>query len=153
MKINLTNKQYDILLKLVGLGTMVVDTLDEVQVLPEFLTLKEYEEIDELDNYLLSFAKDFGCEDLVEEIDGFYNTSLEFENTVLPMMDAFVSNMFYEDLIRRLVLRDFATIYTEDQIEKMTEDEAHRNKEIIMKKYIDEFEKNDLKNLVVKGLE
>ncbi len=99
MKINLTNKQYRLLLDLVYTGAWLINAhRDEA--------LKEYEEVE---SYVYSFAKQFGLDNLVEyvrEKDTYYPTREFEEGQVNDFVDEYDDDTFWSELQYRLADRD-----------------------------------------------
>ena len=103
MKINITRKEYRKLLELL----MVADSVLDVYEAEDPDDGKEY---DEVIQKFLSYAKEMGCENLIEhdaEEDEYYPTS-EFEDNgqYMEIVDKFAVDSFWETLISRLAERD-----------------------------------------------
>jgi len=103
MKINLTKSEYRILLDVIYMADWILhahDTEDRSDT-------KEYSE---LFQKLMSYAKDMGCEDLVnfDEQQQNYAESFIFEeeSSALDYIDEFENDSFWAELISRLAQRD-----------------------------------------------
>ena len=103
MKINFTKSEYRILLDVIYMADWILhahDTEDRSDT-------KEYSE---LFQKLMAYAKDMGCEDLVDfdKQDNKYAESFSFEEQSLALgyIDEFENNSFWEELISRLARRD-----------------------------------------------
>lgn len=145
MKINFTKKQYEDLVKLVYLGTWMVNahrTDDRVA---------KYEE---LEQYILSFYKNFVMENFIlidEELKRFFPTKeFEEETDVEQYIDEYNNDIFWEELIDRLARRDFIREYGEENLLKMPWEERFGKEQPFIDKYDEEFEKNGIENLDIK---
>lgn len=106
MKINFTKKQYEDLVKLIYLGTWMINAhrTDDI--------IENYED---LEQYVLSFFKDFGMEKYIlfdEELNKFFPTKAFEEDTEVDQyIDEYNNDIFGEELIDRLARRDFIQVY------------------------------------------
>lgn len=145
MKINFTKKQYEDLVKLVYLGTWMVNA---------HRTDDRVEKYEELEQYILSFYKDFGMENFIlfdEELKRFFPTKeFEEETDVEQYIDEYNNDIFCEELIDRLARRDFIRAYGEENLLKMTWEERFEKEQPFIDKYDEEFEKNGIENLDIK---
>ncbi|MCM3756332.1 hypothetical protein M3197_02415 [Sporosarcina aquimarina] len=137
MKINFTKKQYKHLLDLVYLGEWTANSA------------KDYDERDsEYDaffQYICSFAKDFGVQDLVpfdKEMDAHFPTQ-EYEQRLQPIIDENDNEVFWQELSSRLAKRDLA----KEGKTYATQDEAMMKYFEVEGEYEKEFEENGLSNL------
>lgn len=142
MKINFTNKQYRSLIDLIFLGEMMVNGIR---------TTDRVEEYDELREYIYSFAKQMGHEDLIK-FDKKYNQHFETREyetgKVEEYIDDYDNEIFWTELPSRLAERDI------DRLQKLTGenlDSEDRLRKVWSREevYQDEFEKNDLRNVEV----
>lgn len=140
MKINFTKKQYKQLLDLVYLGEWTANSSkagDE--------TNKDYEEMYQ---YILSFAKSYGYDDLItyeKILDGYFPTN-EYEESLQPIIDENDNDVFWNELTGRLAKRDLAKKGEKFQ----SHDDLLKHLFQIEKTYEIEFEKNGVDNLVIK---
>lgn len=147
MKINITKKQYKTLIKLIHLGTWMANA---------HRTDDRIEEFDELEQYILSFCKDFGMDDSVEyaeDLKMFFLTG-EFldESGVEELIDEYDNDTFWEELIHRMAERDLIEKYGEDTVRKMELEERLDKEWPFLNVYEEEFDENGLKNLrLIKG--
>jgi hypothetical protein len=145
MKINFTKKEYKTLLELIYIGDWIVNSNNT----EKDITKEKY---DEITQKIYSYAKDFGCENLVKyeaNYDKYYETR-EFEDSEThEYIEEYENNSFWESLISRLAERDLmqeispadlGNIDHEDRITKMHDKEQ---------KWSLEFEKNGIKNLKI----
>ena len=145
MKINFTKKQYEDLVKLIHLGTWMINAhrTDDI--------VEKYED---LEQYILSFYKDFGIEKFIEfdkELNKFFPTrEFEEDTDVEQYIDEYNNDIFWEELIDRLARRDFIREYGEDKVLKMTWEERFEKEQPFIDKYDEEFEKNGIENLDIK---
>jgi len=143
MKINLTKKQYETLVKLVYMGVYMVEVSSD----------PEENEYTEMEEYISSLAKNFNLEHLVEyyEDEKRYYPSLEIEDDeeIVGFIQNYNDDIFWEKLIYSLARCDFINEYREDKIEKMTDEESFVKFQPFVHKYEKEFSKNGLKNIKI----
>lgn len=111
------------------------------------------DEAEEIKDYLLSFAKDFGCGELIENWEGKIILSDKTSEKFQEILDDYEEFILFDSLANRLAWRDFRKTYSKEEIEKMVEKnggyfgvELHDYE----KKYWDEFEKYDYDRLEIK---
>lgn len=147
MKINFTKKQYQNLIKLVHLGTWMANAHRTDNIIEEF---------EELEQYILSYGRDFGMEDQIEYDEGlkrFFLTAEFLEDSHLEdLIDEYNDETFWEELIFRLSERDMINKYGFESIKNMEPDEAFDKKLPFLNAYEEEFSENGLENLrLMKG--
>ena len=141
MKINLTNKQYRSLLKLVFLGDFMVNgprNYDE-----------RVKEFDEIEQYLYSFYKDFQLENCIEKFkeDGCYYATKAFEDELTDYISDYDDMCFIDELIHQLGRRDFLNKYGEDAVGRMSIEERIKKEQPFLDVYSDEIDDNDIENI------
>jgi len=145
MKINITNKEYLILLDILYIADWIMHgfyTEDRVAT-------KKYRD---LEQKLFSLAKEFGADDLIKP-DGkdgefFATRKFEDESLALEYIEEYEEESFWDELIERLAERDLVHKYGPEIMKLIFEDEdIHDELENFKEKYAKEFEKNGLKNL------
>ncbi len=145
MKINFSKKQFENLIKLVYLGNWMINA---IRVGDE--KIKKY---DEIEQYIYSFAKDFGLEKYIEfskKYNKFFPArELEEGTDVEQYREEYDNETFWEDLIDRLTRRDFIKKYGEETVKKMSLEERIEKEYPFEEKYRNEFEKNGIENLKV----
>ena len=145
MKIEFTQKQYEALLKIVYLGSWMASSTKEK---PE----KDYEKIEQ---YVLSFAKDFNMEKFVgfDKKQKSYYPSEEFENStdVIQQIDDYDEYQVWEALVLSLSHRDIVKKYGEKKVEQMSEDELLEKEFPLIQKYEEEFREHGFDNLYVRS--
>lgn len=143
MKINFTKKEYRTLVDLIFLGEMVVNGIRVGD--------DKIEEYDELREYVYSFAKQMGCEDIIQ-FDKHFNQHFETreyeESKVQDYLTEYNNVVFWDEIAGRLAMRDI------ERTRKMSAKELNHRE--IMKNvwsreetYLEEFEKYGLKNVNV----
>ncbi len=148
MKINFTKKEYLLLLDVLYMADWVLNAHREAD---EKEDTREYEK---LEQKILSYAKKMGMEKYVD-FDPEYNMyfhSRFFEDTrrAQEFIDEFENDCFWEELINRLTKRDFLKSFSEKEIKEMDPYTRFERLLELSEKYSDEFEKNGLKNILVK---
>ncbi|MBI5424377.1 MAG: hypothetical protein HZA32_09810 [Opitutae bacterium] len=148
MKVSFTAKEYRQLLELVHLGMWVVTGYQG----EDTAAAKRYFD---LDQRLMEMATEMGCADLVEErTDGTLQPSpkLAEDERMKEIQLDFQNDAFWHEFVQRLADRDQAGAAAKRAIETpgvepppSAEDELKK----IEERYWQEFEKNDLANVVV----
>lgn len=148
MEIRLTKDQFLALLKTVYLGNWLAnavrtDTPDD----------KRKEAFDEIEDYMFSRAEEFGAGDLVEydaEMRRHVPTlKLEGDGEIQECIDRYNEENFWEELVYRLVDRDFSRMYTDEGIRVMSASERIEKDHPLFEKYWEEFETNGIERLQV----
>ncbi len=147
MKINFTKKQYLTLIKLIYLGTWITNAHRTEDIIEEF---------EDLEQYILSFARDFGMEDEVvydDEIGKFFLDEEFIVNSgIEEIIDEYDNETFWEELIHRLSERDLNERYGEDALSNMALEDVLMKKMPLLEMYDTEFSENGLVNLrLIKG--
>lgn len=144
MRINFTKKQFEALIKIVYMGNSMVETADDES---------EENQFDELEEYVFSFAGNFGLDDYVvyDKQDKAYYPSqrLEEDPEVTGHIHRYDDYTFWEKLIFNLAHRDMADQYGEGVVEGMKEEERFVKAQPFAQKYEREFAKSGLKNLKI----
>lgn len=140
MKINITKKQYKLLMELLYLGNWTANASRD----------EEIEEYNEVIQYFLSFAKDFGMDDvfIYDRELAMYFPTYEYEEAMQPLIKYNDEDVFWYELSSHLAQKEMQEL----DVENMTEDEQRKKLFAIKEKYEKEFERNGLKNLEVKGI-
>lgn len=145
MKINLTKKQYETLIKAVEIGSSVYGILGD-SIEGDYK--KESDEIDNLQKYLLDFASDFGFDDMTEKFEGELIMSDDFSEKMQEAMDDYDDEIFWHELETRLGKRDFERTMTEAEKEEMEEDGWYPKRiHDLYDKWSKEFEDNGVERL------
>lgn len=143
MKINFTKKEYRTLVDLIFLGDMVVNG---IRVGDD--NVKEYEELRE---YLYSFAEQMGCEDIIQ-LDKQFNQHFETreyeEGKVQDYLKEYDNEIFWNEMASRLAMRDIERTQR-ISAEELDHQEMIKNVWSREETYLEEFEKNGLKNVNV----
>jgi hypothetical protein len=148
MKTSFTAKEYRQLLELVHLGMWVVTSYQG----EETAAAKRYFDFDQK---LLDLAIDAGCADLVEKHeDGSLQPSpkLSEDDRVREIQNEFQNDVFWHELVARMADRDLAGDQAKRGLETPGVEPTPSNDELLKRieaRYWDEFEKNDLANVVV----
>lgn len=145
MKINLTKKQFETLLKMTYIGNWAVNGVRSGAEGDE--RIKEY---DDLEKYILSFAKEFGLEKYVDASDGDIYPSIEMEEgEARELIDYYDEDTFWEELVSRLAMRDFSRAYSQDAIKKMDFKERIEKDHPFLEKYWGEVDEYGIKRLEI----
>ncbi len=149
MKLTLTQKEYARLLELTHLGMWVVTGYQG----EETAAAKRYFD---LDQKLLEWATEAGCADLVgRRDDGTLQPSpkLADDEKVRDIQSEFTNDVFWHELVARLADHDYSAEQAKRALAETPSVEPPPTPEERIKQlednYWDEFEKNDLANVIV----
>ncbi|MFQ5930304.1 MAG: hypothetical protein ACE5MK_11445 [Acidobacteriota bacterium] len=148
MKINITKKEYLTLLEILEIADWVL----HAHHTEERSETRKYREIEQK---ILSYAKDMGFENLVSydsQVERYFPTR-KFEDTS-PSMEfvrEFENDSFWEELVDRLVERDLIRQVGEERLLSMAIGERFEREEPLEKRYADEFYNHGLDNLTFRS--
>lgn len=110
---------------------------------------KESDEIEDLQEYLLGFASDFGFPDMTEKFEGELIMSDDFSEKLHEAIDDYNDETFWHELEIRLGKRDFGRTITEAEKKEMKENDWWYPKRIheLYDKWSKEFEDNGVERL------
>ena len=141
MKINLTKKQYEALMKTVYLGDWVANAIRTGR--PDDPCMEEYRDIYD---YILSLGPQFGMSK-DQELDLEFTDDPDGETEVHRLIDEYEDDTFWEELPSRLGHRDFHRKYSQKDIDNMDDKERFTKLMESCIEWENEFEKNDLDRL------
>jgi len=146
MKINLTERQFELLLQLVYLGRFTMNIVED----PRKMSPEEGEVI-QLVKHLYHVAHTSGiASELVSVTDGKLYSSLEMERRTGEIIQALHRDGFIDKLSGKLAHRDMVEKYGKTALEEM-EDKSwlqyRRLLDVAMEPYQEEFHKNGIQNL------
>src|SRR3989344_1827569 len=145
--ISFTRKQYWDLLRTVYLGQWMANAIHDRS--------KEDpidEDIDKIEHYIHSFAKDFGFEKFIEydkERKEYFPTN-ELDELMQTYIDEYEEHFFWEEFFHRMSNRDFARAYSKKEIETMELKELFEKEEPFRNKWEDEINNHELNRLEFK---
>jgi hypothetical protein len=131
MNVNFSKEQFLNLLKIVYLGNWMANAIHNNS--KEDPHNKDFEEIE---NYIYSFAKEFGFEKYFEydpKLKRYFPTN-EFDVLVQEYIDEYDDHAFWDELFYRMSDRDFNRAYSNkkisemEQLERFEKEEPFRNK-------------------------
>ena len=148
-KIEFTKEQFKALLKLVYLGNWLANAQRDGS--NENPNLEEYEAIE---NYIFSFAKQFGLSEYVDDEEAakgkFYPTRFfEEETDVQKLIEEYDEETFWDELIDHLGDRDFYRHYSKDEIKKMTQEKRFEKLCGFIDKWADEINEHGIERLKI----
>jgi hypothetical protein len=148
MKINLTKKQYLTLIRALEAGNSVYGILGD-NVSDEYK--ERSNEIDELCNYFLDFAKDFGKKELTEKFMGELIMSEKFSEKFHEAIEDYDEENFWHELEVRLGKRDFFRSMTKEEKKEMKKNDGWFPERIhkVYENWREEFEKHGIERLEV----
>lgn len=147
MKINITKKEYRLLLDILYLGDWMLTAHDQEEV-------PEKEKYQDVIQKFYSYAEEMGYENLIEadKASNKYYETREYEDTseVNEIIEDYNNAAFWEELVPRLAMRDAEETEGNDAIKKMSPEERIKLLLPLEKRYHEEFMANDLTNLKIK---
>jgi hypothetical protein len=146
MKINLSKNQYMNLIKLINIGNWVINSIrnkDEI--------IKDFEE---LEQHIYSYhtSADYNGIEYDENLKSFF-PSEELLSELEVYIQDYDNEIFWNELISRMVEKELLENYTEEELENMNDKEFYDVKFKLMDKYEDEFEKYGIKRLKINNEE
>jgi len=141
--IELTNEQYEILVKLSFIGEWV---LNAQHITPE------YEEEQECLNYLYSNCEKFNLREYFNKIEDEWEMNEDTVLGIVPVIEEFSHNDFWPILISKLSERDTIEKTYSNQQQNIDEDEFDTLFEKSMEQYSNEFEQNGITNLRIQNV-
>jgi hypothetical protein len=150
MKIELTKEQYKNLLEVSHIANSVLGLLGDV--LPGKEYKKKVDEMDNLENYFISFARDFGCDNLVEDFKGKTLMKEEIYEELSEILDEYDDYIFWNELEVRMGKRDFEKTETDDDKKYNKESKGWypRRIDAVYAKYAQEFENYGIDRLEIR---
>jgi hypothetical protein len=142
MNISFTPKQYRTLLKALFWAEWIKNAMATV---PD----KEGEELQELEQHLYSYTKQFQTTDWVsydEKLKGYYPNRL-MEDTLQSVIDEFEETSFWDELIHRMARKDTMRKYGKENFKDVFD--LMEKEHPFLEKYEKEFQENGIKNLKV----
>ncbi|MFA5986960.1 MAG: hypothetical protein WC819_06465 [Parcubacteria group bacterium] len=143
MNIEFTKEQYEQLIKAVYMGNWMANANRTDDMITEFADIEEY---------VLSHAKDFGLEHLaaLDDEDGqtvVPSPELEADEELDRIIEEYDDETFWEELIERMTIKDIFSSIDEEDVESMKEEEFVELHETIRTKYEEEFAENGVMNI------
>ncbi len=141
MKIELNRQQYKKLTELLYMG----------QIVTNISKMERDAESEDLMKHILSFYKDYDCEDMVEyneEYDEYYMSG-EFDDLMQSSLEEYDTYTFWNELAFRLASRDFEKSVDEDSRNELEETDIFDKISKYEENYKKEFQKNGVLNLKI----
>ncbi len=144
MKLELTEKEYETLVKMVYAGNWMINGLRD-DTIDEFLDLEQ--------KIFLSSRELKGGTQLLKWDKKYENylPSEKMEDVMDELIDEYDEQIFWNELIQRLASRDILDRFGDEAVEAMSEVEESEHIAEYSQTYSDEFENNGIRNLVVKS--
>lgn len=145
MEIKLTKEQYEDLVKVVYLGSWMINS---------FRTDDEIKKFEDLEQHILSYSKDFDLQKSIvydDKLARFFPTREFEEGEVYQYIDEYDDYNFWDELIYRLARRDFVKKYGESKIKKMSIEERFEKEDPFIEMYESEVENYGIERLEIKG--
>jgi len=152
MKIELSKEQYIDLLEMSHIANSVLGILGDI--LPEETNYKKKsDKTTELEDYFISCAENFGCEEMTEDFYGKALLKDEFYEKIQEIMNEYDDYIFWNELEVRMGKRDFERTITANDKKYIKENKGWYPERIheLYGKYSNEFEKHGIDRLEIKG--
>lgn len=149
MKINISKKQYEVLIKSLEMSSFIYGPMSDF-VDDKFK--KDAEEIEEVEKYLLEFAKDYDFEKNLSSPKELY-VSEEYYDKILDDLNLYDEQQLFENLASELGKRDFHAKYSKEEINEIIKKYGNYLGVPLYefeKKYYDEFNENGYDRLFIK---
>jgi len=146
MNIEFTLEQFERLLKAVYLGNWLANSIHDGSREDPF-----DEELEGIEDYVFSLAKDFGLEKLIEydkEHKRYFPTN-KFDDLMQEYIEDYDEDCFWDELFWRMSERDFNRAYAEDEVSKMELKEIFEKEEPFRQKWDNEIDTYGLNRLEV----
>ena len=144
MEIKFTKEQYEDLVKVVYMGSWMINS---------FRTDDEIKKYEDLEQHILSYSKDFGLQKSIEydsSLAKFFPTREFEEGEVNQYIDEYDDYNFWDELIHRLARRDFVKKYGEGKIKKMSIEELFKKEDPFIEEYEREVDDYGIERLEIK---
>ena len=142
INISFTKVQYRSLLKLIYLGEWMHEAHQEA----------ESKDVKEVVQLIFSRTKEADTENMIEYAENlkmFFPTK-NMEEIIHLLVDDYDEHVFWEELVDELAFRDFINKFGDELIEQMSAVKRMELLQPFLDKYMNEFEANDISNLVIK---
>ena len=144
MKINFTKKEYTALLEMIHIASWVLHSHDIDRP-------TDQDPHHALEEKILSFAREFGCEELVDydEQLGAHFPTRAFDERVMPLIDKYDEDSFWAELTERMIERDMVRALGEKQYLALEVEARIVKEQPYEQKYENEFAEHGLERLEV----
>ncbi len=151
MKINITKKQYEIIVKSLEANSFIYGPMSDFV---DDKYKKDTNEIEEVQKYLLQYAKDFDFEKNLCDC-GAKDPHLDedYYEKILDDLALYDEQQLFEGLAHELGKRDFHNKYSKEEADKLIEEHGGYLGVPVYefdKKYYDEFNENGYERLFIK---
>ena len=140
--LELTGKQYEDLVKIVFLGSMVTEEVSDDEALANYAALQQKV-------YAASGPAKGNLTIAYDNKEDEYFLAEDLENELTDILDEYDESRFWESLVMRLALRDLQKKFSEKELQDMPDEKGSKEMEIIHNYYLNEFDDNDIDNLRV----
>lgn len=145
ISVELTHKQFEDLIRCVYLAHWMINGIRT-----EDDKIKRF---DDLEQYMYALAFKYGYTDLVEFVKNrnkfFLKDEFSETNEADGYRRTYDDEMFWSELIQRLTVRDFLQAYGPESLSKLSSREEVERRQPLLRKYVEEFEKNGVQNLTI----
>ncbi|HLB42367.1 MAG TPA: hypothetical protein VJN02_05890 [Gammaproteobacteria bacterium] len=143
MKINITKKEYRLLLEMLYLADWMMNS-QSVE--------RRYKEHEELKKKIFSLYKEMGSEDIIEyskKLDGYYEVPEYDEYMQEKFITPYDEETFWDELIDRLAVRDIIADLGVEKYRAMEGIERITKVEEVRERYANEFETHGLEHVKI----
>ncbi len=149
MKINISKKQYETLVKAIEVSSFIYGPMSDMV---DDKYKEDADDLDALEKYFLQFAKDFDFEkNLCKQGD--QHLDEEYDDKILEDLQLYDEQQMFENLAYELGKRDFLNTYSKEEIAKMKADHGDYlgvQMYEFERKYYDEININGYKRFYIK---
>ena len=132
MKIDISKKQYQTLVKCIETAGSIYGVMGDMV---DEKYKKKSGEIDELSAYILSFAKEYGMEKIVEERHGKRYVNEDYTDKLMDDIREYEEYAFWDMLVRELARRELTKTITGEEAGKLGEEKMIRKLWELEEKY------------------
>jgi hypothetical protein len=150
MKIDITNKQYKVLIKALEVSSFIYGPMSDFG---DKKYKKDIKEIEDVESELLKYTKDFKFDKNTESFDGELVVKEGYYTGILDDLENYDEQQLFENLANKLGKRDFRNKFSKEEIKKMSEDHGGYLGVPMYdfeKKYYDEFDSNGYDRLFIR---
>ncbi len=143
MQIELTKEEYKTLLRSIDVASFVYGVMGDMV---DEKYKKQSKEIENLTDKVLEKADEYGVSEFVENFDGKNILSDDYSNEILYDVTEYEEYSFWDNLARKLAIKEMQQKYSQEEREKMEEVEFVSEVWELEEKYYKILEKSGIEN-------
>lgn len=141
MKINITKKQYEVLIGALQITGTVYGVMSDMV---DKKYKKQSDDLDALEDHILSIADEMGKGDIVDSYEGKRSVDFESMSQYLEDLNEYEEYTFWENLSSKLARREMHEMYDQEKLKTMNEEEHFMTFLKLEEKYLKEFGKHGI---------